>query len=147
MKLFSNTCAKRNTAYWVLLLWLFALVSGFANACLLEAPESHTHVATAGSSETARAHAALAHHEGALAGHGNDSDISKAPCLKVCDDGAHSLPTQRSGVDQTDPGMAPAIAVLWTLPALVVPASHRMDELQSPVPGPPFRVRYSRLTL
>ena len=37
MKLFPNTRAKRNTAFMVLLVWLFALASGVANACLLEA--------------------------------------------------------------------------------------------------------------
>jgi len=35
MKLFFNIRAKRNAALMVLLVWVFALASGVANACLL----------------------------------------------------------------------------------------------------------------
>ena len=147
MNLFSNQRARRNTAFMMLPVWLFALASGFANACLLEPPETHSHVATVGSSETAHAHAVSDHHAGAGVGHSDDTDTSKAPCLKVCDDGSRSLPTQRSGVDPADHGMAPVIAVLWTVPASVVPVSNHVDERQFPVPGPPLRVLYARLTL
>ena len=131
----------------VLLVWLFALASGVANACLLEAHGTHSHVATAGTSATAHAPAVLAGHAGAVAGRGNDSDTSKAPCLKVFDDGSHSLPKPHSGVDQTEPGLSPFVAVLWTAATPVVSAPRRMDDLQPPTPGLPFRVRYSRLAL
>ena len=43
MKLFSNPRAKRSTVFMVLLTWLFALASGVANACLLQAQETHAH--------------------------------------------------------------------------------------------------------
>ncbi|MEP6964245.1 MAG: hypothetical protein ABI845_02070, partial [Polaromonas sp.] len=46
MKLLFNRRAKRNTAFMVLLVWLFALASGVANACLLEARQTHSHIAT-----------------------------------------------------------------------------------------------------
>lgn len=159
MKCFSNARAKRNTAFVVLLAWLFALWSGFANACLLEAPEAHSHGATRSSDTThshtateKHSHAGSDHHSGAFAKHaddanGNGTDASKAPCLKVCDEGSRSLSAKRSGAEQADRAMAPVIAVLWAVPAPVVPVSYRVSDLQSPVPGPPFRVRYSRLTL
>lgn len=155
MNLFWSTRAKRNTAFKVLPLWLFALVSGFANACLLEVPEAHSHGITFESSASAEgqaashphAHSESDHHADAATDHGDDSGASKAPCLKVCDDGSHSLPTQRSGVDQADHGVVAVAAVLWTVPAPIVSNSYRVDDLQFPVPGPPLRVRYSRLTL
>lgn len=147
MKLFSNTRAKRNTAFVVLLMWLFALASGVANACLLEARVTHSHVATAGYSGTTHASAILPGHAGAVAGHDYDSYTAKAPCLKVCDDGSQSLAKQDLTVAQTDPGPAPLVAVLWSAAAPIGSALRRMDAMQPAAPGLPIRVRYSRLTL
>lgn len=116
MKLFSNIRAKRNTAFLVLLMWLFSLASGVANACLLEARGTHAHLVTVGLSETVNAPHVSPGHAGAVAGHDDDSQASKATCLKVCDDGARSVPKQDLTVAQTDPGPAPLVAVLWTAP-------------------------------
>ena len=38
MSLFPNTGTKRRTVYTLLLVWFFALGSGWANACLLHVP-------------------------------------------------------------------------------------------------------------
>ena len=147
MKLFFNTRAKRNTASIVLLVWLFALASGVANACLLEARQTHSHVATAASSEAA-AHASviLPGHTGAVAD-GVDEPHFKAPCLKVCDDGTRSFPKQDSTVAQTDPGPAFLVLVLWGRVAPVVPTLRQLDEEQPTTPGLPIRVRFSRLAI
>ena len=147
MKLFSNTRAKRNTAFVALLAWLFALASGVANACQLEAREIHSNVAVIGSQANAHVPAESAGLAFALARHDDDSDTSKAPCLKVCDDGSHSLTTQHSGIDQSEPGLAPVVAVLWSAATPVVSTRRRMEGLQPPAPGQPLRVRYSRLAL
>lgn len=150
MKLFSNTRARRNTAFMVLLVWLFALASGVANACLLEARGTQAHVATAGFSEAVQAPAVLPGHAGAVADHDDDSLAAKAPCQKVCDDGSHSLPKQDLTVAQTEPGPAPLVAVLavlCTAATPVVSTSARMDDVQPALPELPVRVRYSRLTL
>lgn len=171
MNLFWSNRAKRNTSFMVLPLWLFALASGFANACLLEVPVAHSHAVIRESAEPALAPAESDHHAHATSGHhagpepdhhagaepehhagavgdpGEDLDTSKAPCHKICDDGSHSLPTQRSSVDQENHGAVAIIAVLWAVPAPIVPTSYRIGDLLFPVPGPPFRVRYSRLTL
>ena len=148
MKLFSNTRAKRNTAFMVLLVWLFALASGVANACLLEARETHSHIATAASSEAA-AHASviLPGHTGTVADHDDDSQNFKAPCLKVCDDGTRSLPKQDSTVAQTDPGPAPVVLVLWNTVAPAVPTLRHMDIEQPATPELPIRVRFPRLAI
>lgn len=147
MKLFSNTRAKRNTAFVALLAWLFALASGVVNACQLEARETHSDVAVTRSQANAHVPTESAGHAFALASHDDDSDTSKAPCLKVCDDGSHSLTTQHSGIDQSEPGLAPVVAVLWSAATPVVSTRRRMEGPQPPAPGQPFRVRYSRLAL
>jgi hypothetical protein len=146
MKLFSNTLAKRNTAFMVLLVWLFALASGVANACLLEMRQTHSHAATAGFSEAAHASAILPGHAGAVAD-GVDESHFKAPCLKVCDDGTRSFPKQDGAVALTDPGPALLVLVLWGTVAPVIPTLHQMDHEQPAAPELPIRVRFSRLAI
>ena len=155
MKLFADTRIKRNTAFVMLLVWLFALASGVANACFLETHEPHSMAARGSATTTSRAPAEqlaelaaeLLAHLGAPGGHGDDSDRSKESCLKVCDDGTHTLPNACASIDHTDPGPAPLVATLWAGSRHVVAAPHRPDDLAIPVVGPPFRVRYSRLAL
>jgi hypothetical protein len=146
MKLFSNIRAKRNTAFMVLLVWLFALASGVANACLLEARETHSHIAAAASSEAAHASVILPGHAGAVADGVGESHF-KAPCLKVCDDGSRSFPKQDSTVAQTDPGPALLVLVLWGTVAPVVSTLHQIDDEQPATPVLPIRVRFSRLAI
>lgn len=136
MKFFAHTRFKRHTALVVLLVWVFALASGVANACLLQTPELHSKVP-----------AQSAHHPGASSGHHDDADNSKESCLKVCDDGTHSLVKTPLDVDHTDPGRAPLVTVLWTGSPPEISAPRRLDDLAIPIAGPPFRVRYSRLAL
>jgi hypothetical protein len=145
MKPFSNTFAKRKTAVMVLLAWLFALVSGVANACLLETPGTHAHVVAAVSGG-AHISTVMAGHTGAVADHHDESPAAKAPCLKVCDDSSNVLVTQPS-LSQTDTGPAPLVRVLW-----LVAAADRVEPFPTGDPGPaapelPLRVRYSRLAL
>ena len=147
MKLFSNIRARRNTAFMVLLVWLFALASGVANACLLEARQTHVHVATVASSEAAaHAFAIVPGHAGAVADGVGESHF-KAPCLKVCDDGTRSFPKQDSTVAQNDAGPAPLVQVLWGSVAPVVSTRRQMDVEQSATPELPIRLRFSRLAI
>lgn len=150
MKPFSNKRTKRSTAFAALLVWLFALASGVANACLLGAPgipsHARTHAAEAGF-ETTRAPAALAGHAKVADRNDDDSDAPKESCLKVCDDGSKALGKLQTGPDLTDPGMAPLVAVVWNAAAPVASAPSRIDDPQPPIVGRPFRVRYSRLAL
>ena len=147
MKFFADTRTKRNTAFVVLLVWLFALASGVANACLLDTPEPHSTATKASAATTSHAPAGLVAHPGASDAHDDDSDNAKESCLKVCADGTHTLPNAYSGVDHTDPGTAPLVTTLWTGSVDVVSAPRRLDELAIPILGPPLRVRYSRLAL
>lgn len=146
MKLLSNTRAKRNTAFMVLLVWLFALASGLANACLLEARQTHPHIATALSPEATQTSVILPAHAGAVADGVGESHF-KAPCLKVCDDGTRSFPKQDSTVAQTDPGPAPLVVVLWGAVAPITPMLRQLDVEQPATPELPIRVRFSRLAI
>ena len=147
MKLFLNTRAKRNTTFMVLLVWLFALASGVANACLLEARETHAHIATAEYSEAAHTPALSPGHAATVPDHDDGSHAAKAPCLKVCDDGSHSLPKPDLKVAQPDPRPAPLVAVLWTPAMAVIVAPGQVDDRQPAIAWLPIRVRYSRLAL
>ncbi len=123
----------------VLLAWLFAVASGVANACLLEAGETHSQVVIALSFGPA--------HAQTVAGDGDDSHNLKAPCLKVCDDGTRSFPKQDPTVAQTDPGPAPIVLVLWGAVAPIIPTLRQMDVVQPARPELPIRFRFSRLTI
>lgn len=147
MKLSFSTRTKRHTAFLVLLGWLFALASGVANACLLEARITHAHAAPVESSETAQTRLVSPGHVGVVAGHDGDSDPSKPSCLKVCDDSAHSLPKQDLKATQADPGPAPLMSVLWTAVTPAAPTSRRMDHVLPTLAERPIRVRYARLAL
>jgi hypothetical protein len=146
MKHFFSPRARRSTAFMVLLVWLFALASGVANACLLQVPQTHSH-GLAAAKFSGMAHApAGASHAGASASHGDEGHASAAPCQKVCDDGSRSVPQPDLKFAQPDPGPAPLV-VLWTAATPVVSAPGPMDDLQPATPGLPLRVRYSRLAL
>lgn len=147
MKFFANTSIKRNTAFVVLLVWLFALASGVAKACLLEAPDAHSTAAKGLPATTDQGHVEWLARRGAGGGHHDGADSTKESCLKVCNDGTHALPKACSGIDHLDPGPAALVATLWTATPPVFSALGRPDELAIPLIGPPFRVRYSRLAL
>ena len=148
MKYFSHPRSKRNTAFVVLLVWLFAVASGIANACVLKTHGDHAQVITSEPFEAAHAHNAPASHTpDADDRDGDELDISKAPCLKVCDDDTQLLITQQTSLDLGDPGSAFLVSVLWTSVIAVVTIPRQRDCLQATAHGPPIRVRYSRLTL
>ena len=112
MKFFADTRTKRDIAFAMLLVWVFALASGVANACFLETPDHHATALKAAAAMANQAPAELAHLD--TAGHHNDSNSTKESCLKVCDDGTHTLPKGYSGVDLTDPGQPSLVTTLWT---------------------------------
>ncbi len=147
MNFFSDTRTRRNTAFVVLLVWLFALTSSVANACLLETNKPHSGAAQKSTATTIQAPAEWLAAKGADAGHHDDSDGTKESCLKVCEEGTHTLPKAYSGVDHADPGPAFLVATLWVASQHVVSVPRRADVLAIPIVGPPLRVRYARLAL
>jgi hypothetical protein len=136
MKLLARTTARHTAASLMLVVWLFVLASGIANACLLEAPDHGGHQSSSESSHNKRDAAANAH---------DSEQGSKAPCLKACDDGSQALQSS-DGMDSVDPGSPLLVTVLWTEPT-PVPAHHwRFDRPPSLI-DPPERIIFSRWAL
>ena len=149
MKPFSNPRTRRKTTFVAMLVWAFALASGMANACLLETQGKHAHIAANNHSDghLAHAHDTVAGDALTVDHDDDDADASKESCLKACDDGSNAQIKLQTGVDLTDPGPAPFAVFAWNEAASVASAPSRFDALQGPIVGPPFRLRYSRLTL
>jgi hypothetical protein len=146
MPLNANRQHKRSIALTMLLVWVFALLSGVANACLTEPLGELAH---AGLHASQLDHAAQgAHHSQAADQAPHDEHPDKAPCQKSCDASSQTLLKLLPKVDvpdfqaaafpvymrAVDPHMAPAAPVRATLAAV-------------PPPAPPPRLQYSRLAL
>lgn len=147
MKPFSNHRTKCNTAFAMMLVWLFAMASGMANACLLERPGTHAHTTKSGHLEAAGSLRTFAGHSAAVDDHDDDSDAARESCLKTCDDSSNAPVKLQIGSDLSDPGGAPLVAIVWNATTKITSTSFSLDDVQPPIVGPPFRVRYSRLTL
>ena len=147
MKILSNSRCRRRTSFAVLLFWLFASGAGWANACLLEARGTHADTGVALDAEGTQLSVISAGHAGAIATHDEAWDSTKAPCLKVCDNGSQTMVKLTSAGNLPDPGIAPVLAVDWNpiAPVLWPVASNNEDSLI--IYGPPLRTRYSRLAL
>jgi hypothetical protein len=86
MSLFPSTRTKRRTVYTMLLVWSFALGSGWANACLLQERETHLHGSSEDASLTALASRVSPGHVGMDSEHAENTGPAKSACLKVCGD-------------------------------------------------------------
>lgn len=104
MKHLSHASFTRNTAVVVLLLWVFALASGVANACLLEAHGVHTHTDVMEAVDDT-ATSEFAH--GKVVEIDHQTDHSKTPCQNFCDEESKLLIKQHFSVSQPD--LAPPI--------------------------------------
>jgi len=145
MTLFSRPIAKRRAAWMVLCVWLFALASGVANACLLQERTSRTHDDRVHASDLPGTRTISATHVDVSPGHDGTAQRSRAPCLKVCDQGAHS-PVKHPIHPDTDspPGLVGTVARVLA-PSAVQPMATIPDIRRSAVPS--IRVRYVRLAL
>lgn len=112
MKFLADTCTRRKTAFAMLLVWVFALASGVANACLLERPGHHSRAVKGAVATAVQAPAELVTHLDATAGQHNDADSTRQSRLKACDDGRLGLPKATSGVDHADPGPPALVTTL-----------------------------------
>ncbi len=129
----------------MLLLWLFAVLSGTVNACVLaEAaqPAHHEHA------EHALAHDAIeenghAHADEHAAHHHADEHVA---CHKFCQDEARTLPQSKhlDGVDFT-----PVLLLYGSplLPDVTAPLPVEQAPQRPPAHGPPLVIRLLRLAL
>ncbi len=145
MTLTASRHHKRSIAFTILLVWMFALLSGVANACLTEPSGEPAHGGT---------YASQAEHPAPVAAHPaaeqaqHDGQPDKASCQKACDESSQTLLKQLPKLDtpglQTAAPPNPTQAIdLHTAPAALV----RAALAAVPPPSPPPRVQFSRLAL
>lgn len=149
MTAFTTIRNHGKSAFVMLLVWTFALVSGVANACLLDGSATRARAGTpTQTTHDDRKHGSVVGHLQAEAGPDQDDDshASREPCLKVCDDGSRSLPKQCSS-SHIDPGPPIVVAVLWTAVAPIDLQRHQASDAPRVISTLPLRVRYSRLAL
>lgn len=138
--MFSDRRRLRRWAAQVLLVWLFGLAMGVANACALGEPAHHrSDVATAPASDAVQKHE-----------HGNEQgDLAKVNCLDFCEKSSIGAP-QLKVVGDGLAALGFALPVSHTLSA-AGPAEHSVDQLVVDSPnlpgGPPPRIAFQRLAL
>jgi hypothetical protein len=134
----------------VLFVWLFALVSGWANACLLQGRtadrsggvEAVESLAIAG--EGGGTHARDGSHDD---GDHDASGAARAACQNVCDDEQSTIPSYKLPA-APDLGSAPLLpAAPWSavVAPTTVPCAHPPGT--SPPCDPPVAIRFLRLTI
>lgn len=151
-----NRQQLRHTACVVLFAWVFALVSGVANACLLQAAESGAAALSlpAGTrTGECDSGAAPCENDAGPAHHHDDSGRGeavqhggKAVCLKFC--AVESSALAQSKASQADfPGPVLLACAPWSL-AVHVAAATQWQGVERPASvGPPLFLRFLRLTI
>ncbi len=144
MTLFNNPRLTRRIGQAMLVFWVLALGTAWANACLLQDRSTHLEpsvVATAGLPAVSPGHI------GVLAGHAQVQSPGEAPCLKVCDDASQSLIKWQPGMELPDMTKLPSFAMVWPESLAVLDARQpvRIEPLART--GLPLRTRYVRLAL
>lgn len=146
MSPFSNTRTKRRTAFAALLVWLFALGSGWANACLPQDGRAHLHGSTDDGFLTAQPLVSPSH-LGADSDHPENAGAAKGARLKVCYDDSRTIVRLVSSIDLIDVATAPPAAFTWSARLVAAAPDSAWLELPAPSPSLPLRTRFSRLAL
>ena len=147
MRPFSNTRTKRGTIYAMLLVWLFALGSAWANPCVLQERSTHWHGPSDDASVATEAARVSPAHAGADSEHAQNAGPAKSACLKVCGDESRAVIKLASSVDLADIAIAPPPAPAWFGAARAAAVKGAWLALPAPSPGVPLRTRFSRLAL
>lgn len=146
MPLTASRLHKRSIALTMLLVWVLALLSGVANACLTEPRGDPAH---AGLHAAQMDHAAQgAHHSHAADQAPHDEHPDKAPCQKSCDESSQTLLKQLPKVDTPDLQAVAFPTYTRAVDPRMAPAAPARAALAAPPPpAPPPRLQYSRLAL
>ena len=144
----------RHTARVTLFAWMFALLSGVANACLIQqnpqgklgSISSQAGPVAGDTAGPATRQVQHVHHhgEGEDGGLGNDS--AKAGCLKFCADESSAV-TKSKAAHADVPGPIFVSSVQWQLAAPVAAASQWLPVERLASAGPPLFIRLLRLTI
>ncbi len=135
----------------MLLVWLFALASGWANACVLQtaaaAPgeardAAHEHeLVPLGAKGSAQA--VVSHDEPA----GHDVDGARLLCQAVCDDEQSTLPKVATP-SLPDLAAAPVLPIeAWSYGTAPAPLPGGRPPAAAPPPEPAVAIRFLRLTI
>lgn len=106
--MFGQQVRLRRLAAHVLFVWLFALTSSIANACVMEPGLRHAPLAT---TDRHDAEARIHRHEHDVRALGHEHPEppdDKAPCAKFCDEQSASAPTVKRQMD--------LLSVAWPAP-------------------------------
>jgi len=147
MSHFSSTRSKRHTVVAVLVVWLFALASSWANACQLQDRETHLDGVSEAAPQAARAPIVSAGHIGGVAVHGAPLDSDKDAKLTICADEVQTIVKLPSSINLIDVAMAPPIALAWAVHSTATTADRAALALPAPSSALPLRTRFSRLAL
>lgn len=147
MNSFPSTRTMRRTVYTMLLVWFFALGSGWANACLLQERGTHWDGPSDDASLAAQAARVSPGHVGLDSVHAENAGAAKSVCLKVCSDDTQTIVKLTSSFDLMDVDMAPPTALPWCDRLDATEQANARLELPAPSPGVPLRTRFSRLAL
>ena len=138
--MFSDRRRLRRWAAQVLLVWLFGLAMGVANACALGEPVHHrSDAATTAASQTAQKH-----HHGDEQG-----DAAKVNCLEFCEQSSIGAPQLKVAGDALAAlGLALPVSDFLLMSGLAEPTVVRLVVDSPHLPGgPPPRIAFQRLAL
>jgi hypothetical protein len=146
MTLTTSRHRKRSIALTMLLVWVFALLSGVANACLTESRGALAQAGPHAAQSDQPARAVVQSHAANQAQH--DGHPDKAPCQKSCDESSQTLLKQLPKLDTPGLQAAAPPTPLQAIDLHMAPAALVRAALAAvPPPSPPPRVQYSRLAL
>lgn len=146
MNLTASRHDKRGIALMMLLAWVFALLSGVANACLPEPRGEPTHAATYIWPADHPVQATVQPYAADQAQQGEHPD--KAPCQRPFDASSQTLLKQLPKFDTPDLQALVAATCRQASDLHMAPATLVRAALAAvPPPSPPPRVQFSRLAL
>lgn len=146
MSHFSNNRPKRFTVLTVLMVWMFALGIGWANACLAHERGAEPYVATESDFSTVGALASIDQISGE-SDQASDATRGTGSPLEDCNDGSASIVKSPSGVDPIFVAVLPSKASEWLLKLTIATAVDFLPTVSAPSPHVPLRTRFSRLVL
>lgn len=149
MPLFSDPRKQRRAVLLTLAAWVFALMAGIANACLLQDGSSVRAGPQERHGSSTHPDAAVAAQPAALAAHpepAGDADPDQAACEKFCVADA-SAAVKQENCQGIDPGPAAWHACGWMAESLrIVVAMQAVDDRPFPH-DTPISIRFGRLRL
>jgi hypothetical protein len=129
----------------LLFVWLFAVVAGWANACLLQSRSQGPALAlehpVTPATKAAIGESAVDHHDNA------DEAAGKSACLHLCDDEQCTIPKYDTPA-AADLAAAPMIAsTLWSFSVVDTPLPRAQALAAALPPERPVAIRFLRLTI